>query len=519
MKGIIDNILSKLQLFSKAMMGPIFFLPVIGLILALSSILTNATLINEHSAVFSIGKMIGDTFWPLFGNLGLIFCIGITYGLAKDKKSEAALVAVMCFIMFLGANSSYLQLSGHVAAKINGEYYGTGQTELLGFTVVDMGIFLGLILGVTIAWVHNRLCNVELNGVFSVYGGAKLVLIAMTPIIMLYAVAFSYLWPAISQGLIALTGFMKSSGSLGVFVYGFFEKFLIPTGLHHFIWSPFQLTSIGGSIVQDGQTVSGSQAIFLAYMRDPSISPLMNEALRFSQQGMVTIFGLSGAALAFYHTAKPEKKMLAKAILIPAITTSILVGITEPIEFTFLFISPLLWVIHAVLTALSQVACNLFQVRPWGASGLVEFLAYNLPLPVSLTRWPLYVVIGLVQFAVYYLVFKTLVLKLNLKTPGREDDQDVKLYSKQDYRNRKNTLDEPSGIIIRALGGKENIISVDNCFTRLRVELKDMAQVDEAALKSTGAKGVVKNRREVQVIYGVTVGKVKNQVEKYLAAL
>ncbi len=143
MKGIIDNILNKLQLFSKAMMGPIFFLPVIGLILALSSILTNATLINEHSAVFSIGKMIGDTFWPLFGNLGLIFCIGITYGLAKDKKSEAALVAVMCFIMFLGANSSYLQFSGHVAAKINGEYYGTGQTELLGFTVVDMGIFLG----------------------------------------------------------------------------------------------------------------------------------------------------------------------------------------------------------------------------------------------------------------------------------------------------------------------------------------------------------------------------------------
>ncbi|RTF24482.1 glucose PTS transporter subunit EIIB, partial [Serratia marcescens] len=199
--------------------------------------------------------------------------------------------------------------------------------------------------------------------------------------------------------------------------------------------------------------------------------------------------------------------------------TSILVGITEPIEFTFLFISPLLWVIHAVLTALSQVACNLLQVRPWGASGLVEFLAYNLPLPVSLTRWPLYVVIGLVQFAVYYLVFKTLVLKLNLKTPGREDDQDVKLYSKQDYRNRKNTPDEPSGIIIRALGGKENIISVDNCFTRLRVELKDMARVDEAALKSTGAKGVVKNRREVQVIYGVTVGKVKNQVEKYLAAL
>ncbi|EFE94063.1 PTS transporter subunit EIIC [Serratia odorifera] len=517
MKGFSDNILSKLQLFSKAMMGPIFFLPVIGLILALSSILTNANLINEGSLLSQSGKLIGDTFWPLFGNLGLIFCIGITYGLAKDKKSEAALVAVMCFIMFLGANHAYLELSGRVAEKINGEYYGTGQTELLGFTVVDMGIFLGLILGVTIAWVHNRLCNIELNGVFSVYGGAKLVLIAMTPIIIALAIGFSYLWPAISHGLTELTGFMKGAGSLGVFVYGFFEKFLIPTGLHHFIWSPFQLTSIGGTIVQDGHTVAGSQAIFLAYMREPGLSPLMDEALRFSQQGMVTIFGLSGAALAFYHTAKPAKKQLAKAILIPAITTSILVGITEPIEFTFLFVSPLLWVIHALLTALSQVACNLFQVRPWGPSGLIEFLVYNLPLPVSLTRWPLFIVIGLVQFAVYYLVFKTLVLKLNLKTPGREDDDNVKLYSKQEYFEDKKQAGEMSGMIIDALGGKENIVSVDNCFTRLRVEIKDMRLIDEAMLKLTGAKGIVRNRSEVQVIYGLTVGKVKNQLEKQLA--
>lgn len=170
----------------------------------------------------------------------------------------------------------------------------------------------------------------------------------------------------------------------------------------------------------------------------------MNEALRFSQQGMTTIFGLSGAALAFYHTATPEKKMMAKAILLPAIITSILTGITEPIEFTFLFISPLLWLIHATLTAASQAICDLLTVRPWGASGLIEFLIYNLPLPAALTRWPLYVLIGIGQFAAYYVIFRTLVIRLNLKTPGREDDGEVKLYSKEDYRNKRPKQVRPS---------------------------------------------------------------------------
>ncbi|MDU2543123.1 MAG: PTS transporter subunit EIIC, partial [Klebsiella sp.] len=357
MPEIRQRILENMQKFSRAMIGAVLFLPVIGLILALSSVLTNPTLIAETSFLHQLGQMLGDTFWPLFGNLGLLFCVGISYGLAKDKKTEVALVSVMCFIMFLGANHSWLEHTHGLAEKINGEYYGTGQTQLLGFVVVDMGVFLGIILGCTIAWVHNKVSAIELPGALSMYGGAKLTLVAMT----------------------------------GVFVYGFFEKFLIPTGLHHFVWSPFQLTQIGGTLHVDGQVVSGTQAIFLAYMRHPDLTPVMNDALRFSQQGMTTIFGLAGASLAFYHTAKPEKKVMAKAILLPAIITSMLTGITEPIEFTFLFVSPLLWVIHATLTAASQAICDIFTVRPWGASGLIEFLIYNLPLPVSLTRWPGYV--------------------------------------------------------------------------------------------------------------------------------
>lgn len=263
--------------------------------------------------------------------------------------------------------------------------------------------------------------------------------------------------------------------------------------------------------------VSGTQAIFLAYMRHPDLTPVMNDALRFSQQGMTTIFGLAGASLAFYHTAKPEKKVMAKAILLPAIITSMLTGITEPIEFTFLFVSPLLWVIHATLTAASQAICDIFTVRPWGASGLIEFLIYNLPLPVSLTRWPGYVLIGIGQFAVYYVIFRTLVVKLNLKTPGREDDENVKLYSKAEYRQKVAQPQSVTDDIIRGLGGKANILSVDNCFTRLRVAVRDMARVDDAQLKNTGANGVVRNRNEVQVIYGVKVGQVRSRVDNWLA--
>ncbi|KGA36514.1 PTS transporter subunit EIIC [Pectobacterium brasiliense] len=519
MKTFSDLLLNRLQMFSKAMMGPVLFLPVIGLILALSSILANPALFSSPWSA-QVGKILGDTFWPLFSNLGLIFAVGIAYGLVKTNKSEAALVAVMCFIMFLGANASFLELSGRVAEKINGEFVGTGQTEILGFHVVDMGIFLGLIIGGTVAWVYNRLAQKELGGIWSVYGGAKLVLITMTPIVLAYAIAFSYLWPFIAHGISSLTGFMKTAGAAGVFVYGFFEKFLIPTGLHHFIWSPFQLTAIGGTIVADGASVSGSQAIFLAYMRDPTISPLMDPSLRFSQQGMVTIFGLSGAALAFYRTAKPEKRLQAKALLIPAMMTSILVGITEPIEFTFLFISPLLWVIHALLTALSQVACYLLDVRPWGASGLIEFMAYNLPLPASLTRWPLWVAIGLVQFAVYYMVFKALITRLNLKTPGREDNEEVKLYSKQEFRETRGEIQGARLVreVVDALGGAANILSVDNCFTRLRVELKNGEWVNGTTLKAGGAKGVIQRGNEVQVIYGVHVGSIRQQVEAFLAA-
>lgn len=520
MSNVSSIWIKSLQTFSKAMMSPVLFLPVIGLILALSSVLVNPTLIS-NPILIDIGQLIGDTFWPLFSNLGLIFAVGLAYGLAKYNKSEAAMVALMSYIMFLGANSSFLLLMGQVAEPLEGQLIGTGQAVVLGFQVVDMGIFLGILLGGMVAYVHNRFVLTELKGILSVYGGAKLVLIILTPIIIIFAIICAYVWPFAAIGIESLTSMMKSSGAIGIFVYGFLEKFLIPTGLHHFVWSPFQLTSIGGTIFENGEAISGSQPIFLAYMRNPNISELMHESLRFSQQGMVTIFGLPGAALAFYKTANPAKRMQVKALLIPAIMTSILVGITEPIEFTFLFLSPFLWVVHSVLTACSQVVCYLLDVRPWGASGLIEFIIYNIPLPASLTRWPLYVVIGIAQFFVYFFVFKYLILKLNLKTPGRENgDEDAHLYSKAEYKQVQDKKQMEStnlpALIVQGLGGTNNIILVNNCYTRLRVEVNDMALIDETILSQTGSKGVIRKGNEVQVVYGLIVGSIKNRVDNYL---
>ncbi|STV85720.1 PTS system protein [Klebsiella michiganensis] len=215
-----------------------------------------------------------------------------------------------------------------------------------------MGVFLGIILGCTIAWVHNKVSTIELPGALSMYGGAKLTLVAMTPVVIFYAIAFTWIWPFMTHGIAALTGFMKNAGVAGVFVYGFFEKFLIPTGLHHFVWSPFQLTQIGGTLNVDGQVVSGTQAIFLAYMRHPDLTPGDERGAAFLAAGD-DHYLRPGRRLAgvLPHGETGRKKMMAKAILLPAIITSMLTGITEPIEFTFLFVSPLLWVIHATLTA------------------------------------------------------------------------------------------------------------------------------------------------------------------------
>ncbi|MGN7398101.1 PTS transporter subunit EIIC [Peribacillus frigoritolerans] len=523
-----DKVLNSMQIFARAIVAPVLFLPIAGIILALTSILSNPVIVGEGSFLINLGKFIASGLWPMLMNLSIIFCVGIAMGMATEKKAEAALVSLFSFLVFLGANNQWLTLTGKLLPyKDSSDLYGTGQTVLLGFQIVDMGVFLGMILGVVVALVHNKFCNKELPGAIGVYGNTKLVFIVLVPILLTLAVAFSYFWPFVATGITALTSFINVSGSIGVFLYGFLNRFLIPTGLHHLIWSPFSYSNIGGELTINGKIYSGAINIFLAQLADPSIK-VFDPSAKYLQYGMVKMFGLVGAALAFYKTAKPENKTKLKAILIPALATSVLAGITEPIEFTFLFVSPFLWLVHSVLSGLFEAVTVLLGVKTNGAGGLIEFLSFNLPAGMARTRWPIFVLVGLVQLATYFVVFKFLIEKLKLKTPGREDNE-VKLFSKKDYKEKMATglgevaatADKDSdlaAVIVQGLGGKENIETVDNCFSRLRVKVTDPNIVDEITLKGTGAVGVIKNGDNIQVVYGPKVSGVRNSVEKYLAS-
>ncbi len=520
-----DKILNSMQIFARAVVVPVLYLPVVGIILALSAILTNPTIVGNGGFVLNVGKYIGSGLWPILMNLGIVFCVGIAMGMAKEKKAEAALIALFSFLVFLGANNQWLALTGKlIKYKVASDLTGTGQTIILGFQVVDMGVFLGMILGVVVALVHNKFYNKEFPGAFGAYGNTKLVFIVLIPILLTLAIVLSYVWPVVASGISALTTFINKAGAIGVFLYGFLNRFLIPTGLHHLVNTPFLYSDIGGKLTIHGKTYYGATNIFLAQLTDPSIK-IFDPSAKYLQYGMVKIFGLVGAALAFYKTAKPENKTKLKALLIPAVATSVLAGITEPLEFTFLFVSPLLWLVHSVMDGLFETIAVLLGVRTYGAGGLIEFLSYNLPAGIARTRWPIYIAVGLVQVGVYFVVFKALIEKLKLKTPGREDNE-VKLFTKKDYKEKMSNRSGEAGKgldlaaeIVQGLGGKENIESVDNCFSRLRVKVKDAVIVDESTLKGTGAAGVIKNGENIQVVYGPKVNGVRNSVDRYLAGL
>ena len=475
----------KLQDFSKAMIGPVLYLPAIGLLIALFSMTTNRLWVDESSALYLLGKFVSSMLWALMNHLGFLFCLGLASGLAKTRKAEAAFVAAMTWLVYLAANNSWLTLTHRLASgATNAQLYGSGQTFIFGFQVIDMGVFLGIILGCAVAFVHNRVVGIEFRGALSIYGNSKL----------------------------ALTGFMKSFGAIGVFLYGFLNRFLIPTGLHHLIWSPFVFTSIGGQLLIDGQTVIGAKPIFLAEIARHPIGALSDSA-RFLTYGMVKIFGTAGMALAFYRTAKPENKQRLKVTLIPLIVTSVLVGITEPFEFLFIFTAPLLWLIYSLLDGFFQMLAWLLHVRVCATNGLIDFVVYNLPAGASVTRWPVFVALGLLETATMYLVGTFCITRLRMLTPGREAAADAE---PSEQTGQASEIADKGTLVIAGLGGKENVCVVENCFTRLRVDVRDPALIQQSLLKESGGSSVLIKGNHVQVIYGLGVNKIRTAVNASL---
>lgn len=500
-----EKMIGGLQKFSKAMISSVLYLPAIGLVMVVCNIFTNANITNalpflQQDWLYIPFKVIYDALLSIFANLGPIFAIGIAFGLAKKKKEHAALVAFMSLFVYLAAQQSFLTLTDRLTETTGG---ATGQAMMLGFQVINAGVFIGIIIGVIVGVVHNKYCDKDLGSIFSVYGGTKFVFLVMIPIMLVLAIGFVYIWPPIQHGINNLTHFIGTSGAPGFFVFGFLNRLLIPTGLHQILESVIYYTDLGGVAEVGGQVIAGARNIALAEIADPETTKLHISTV-FACASIAKMFGL----------------------------TSALTGITEPLEFTFLFVSPMLFVIHSVLTGCALVALYLLNVSCCTMGSLIDVFLYNVPAGVQKTNWPMFFVVGIVLLVVYYFVFKWYILKFDVKTPGRDDSDEVALVTKDDYKkkkakdvsddkikNDKTTALETGRKILEAVGGEENIVSIDNCFTRLRLELKDLDVLDEQLLKETGSKGIVKRGQETQIIYGTDVNKYRKMLEDYLETL
>ena len=525
-----DKIFGVLQRVGRSFMLPIAILPVAGLLLGVGGSFTNETMLQAYglmdimgpgtffNSILRVMSQAGDI---VFANLPIIFAMGVAIGMAKKEKEVAALAAAIAFFIMHASISAMITSHGGPEAMLSG-----ATTSVVGITSLQMGVFGGIIVGLGVAALHNRFYKIELPQVLSFFGGTRFVPIISGLTYTLVGILMFYLWPIVQQGIYAVGGVVMESGYAGTWVYGLMERALIPFGLHHVFYLPFWQTALGGTMEVAGRVVEGAQNIFFAQLADPTIEQFAVSATRFmSGKFPLMIFGLPGAALAMYKCAKPEKKKLVAGLLLSAAFTSMLTGITEPIEFTFLFVAPLLYVIHCVFAGVAYMLMHVFEVGVGMtfSGGLIDMFLFGVLQGNAKTNWIWIVIVGIGYFVVYYFLFSFLIKKLDLQTPGRDDNEEVKLYTRSDVNAKKageagvaGVEDELSASICRGLGGKKNISDVDCCATRLRCTVYKPELVDDAALKATGASGVVHKGNGVQVIYGPRVAVVKSNLEEYL---
>lgn len=528
-----DKIFGVLQRVGRSFMLPIAILPVAGLLLGVGGSFTNETMLSAYglmglmgpgtalNAVLQVMSAAGNI---VFENLPIIFAMGVAIGMAKKEKEVAALSAAIAFFIMHASIGAMINNHGGPEAMLEG-----ATASVVGITSLQMGVFGGIIVGLGVAALHNRFYKIELPQVLSFFGGTRFVPIVSGLAYTVVGIFMFFVWPVIQQGIYAVGGVVLQSGYAGTWIYGLMERALIPFGLHHVFYLPFWQTALGGTMEVGGRVVEGAQNIFFAQLADPTVEHFAVSATRFmTGKFPLMIFGLPGAALAMYKAAKPEKKEAVAGLLLSAALTSMLTGITEPLEFTFLFVAPLLYVIHCVFAGLAYMLMHVFGVGVGMtfSGGFIDLFLFGILQGNAKTSWIWIVVVGIVYFAVYYFLFSFLITKLDLKTPGRDDSEEVKLYRRSDVdARRKGAAGEPGGVseedalsaaICRGLGGKKNISDVDCCATRLRCTVYKSELVDDALLKSTGASGVVHKGNGVQVIYGPRVTVVKSNLEDYL---
>ena len=528
-----DKIFGVLQRVGRSFMLPIALLPVAGLLLGIGSSFTNATTIEtyhlgkfiyEGGVLYTILDIMSKTGSAVFDNLALLFAMGVAIGMAKKEKEVAALSGAIAYIVMNTTISALIAAKGGVEAMAE-----NSTTSVLGITTLQMGVFGGILVGLGVAALHNKFYKTELPQVLSFFGGTRFVPIVSTVTYLIVGIIMFYLWPIVQLGISKLGVLVLNSGYAGTWIYGILERALIPFGLHHVFYMPFWQTELGGSMMIDGNMVAGAQNIFFAELASKSTEVFSVSATRFmAGKFPFMIFGLPAAAFAMYKTARPEKKKVVGSLLLSAALTSMITGITEPLEFTFLFVAPLMYAVHCVLAGLSYMLMHILNVGVGMtfSGGLIDMTLFGILQGNAKTHWIWIVVVGLIYAVVYYFVFYFMITKMNLKTPGREpDDVEPKLYRRSDVNEAKaakvkstdkSASDVVSAMILKGLGGKDNLSDVDCCATRLRVTVNDASKVMDDMLKASGASGVIHKGNGVQVIYGPKVSVIKSDLEDFI---
>ena len=534
-----DEIFSVLQRVGRSFMLPVAILPIAGILLGLGASFTNPTTIETYglgavlgagtplNALLSIMASAGST---IFGNLPIIFAVGVAIGMAKAEKEVAALSAMIAFFVMHTACNAMLKLGGQILAdgSIAPSVLEGTIASSCGILSFQMGVFGGIIVGLGVAWLHNKYHKIVLPNALSFFGGSRFVPIVSTIAFLFVGIAMYFVWPLAQQGIFALGSLVTGTGYIGTLIFGIIKRALIPFGLHHVFYLPFWQTGVGGSMMIDGQLIQGGQNIFFAQLASPNVAHFSSDATRyFSGEFIFMIFGLPGAALAMYRCARPEKKKIAGGLLLSAALTSMLTGITEPIEFSFLFVAPALFAVQVVLAGAAYMIAHMLNIAVGltFSGGLLDLFIFGILQGEAKTGWMYIIPVGVVYFFLYYFIFSWMIRRFDFKTPGREDDdEETKLYSKADYQAQQGGAagqgasadDAKSAAIARGLGSKRNITSVDCCATRLRCSVADSSLVNEKLLKATGAVGVIVKGTGVQVIYGPQVAVIKSNLETYL---
>ena len=510
------HLFSLLQRIGQSFMLPIALLPIAGIFLGIGSSLTNTNMLAAYhlkglmgpgTAPYILFSLLNSAGSIIFDNLPILFAVGVAIGMARSEKATAALSSIVAFFVMHSTIGSLITYTGRSHSFLTG-----ATSEIVGITSLQMGVFGGIIVGLGVAALHNRFYKIELPKVFSFFGGTHFIPIISAITYVGVGILMFYIWPPI-QILINDAGkLVLMSGYGGTFVYGLLERALIPFGLHHVFYMPFWQTAVGGRELVNGQLIEGAQNIFFAELANPDTSHFSVAATRFmSGKFPLMMFGLPGAALAMYTCARPENKKAVGSLLLSAAISSAVTGITEPLEFAFLFVAPPLYVIHCAFAGLSYMLMHMLNVGigMTFSGGFLDFFLFGILQGNTKTSWLHVIPVGILYFIVYFIVFRVMILKFNYQTPGHEKDNATPV----------NNADNKSQQILDGLGGLENISDLSCCATRLRVTLHRPSKLNKQKLLATGAAAVVANGDGVQVVYGPEVTVIHARLQDYIAQI